>query len=185
MEPNIGLSSFKPHSSNISRENSFVRQSSIRSEISQSINASNIADLLEKYVPKIGNRPNESFGVFNRFGSRNSSFISNNGFISQNNSFRITPFAHSTKNPIIDQANDRFFEGIDEEAGDGNRQNPVVQLKMNQYGIREYQRGTSFKSYENNSFKLDEQPPHLFFKKPSVDISPQMYRAKKRGRNTK
>lgn len=85
---NNSVSSFKPHTRVMSRENSFVRQSSmirqasLRSEIFQSIKVNNIVDIFEKLGP-VNNSfitslpPNESFGLLNRVGSRHSSFISN------------------------------------------------------------------------------------------------------------
>mmetsp|Transcript_27335 Transcript_27335/g.24217 ORF Transcript_27335/g.24217 Transcript_27335/m.24217 type:complete len:246 (-) Transcript_27335:66-803(-) len=157
-DSNIDTNSIKRQTRAMSRENSFVRQSSMLSEISQSININNISDLVEKFGNN-GNIKNESFGILNRAGSKNSSFVSN-GLFGKNNSFKMTSFSHPADNSIIKQANDKFFEEIDDEGG-------------NDYIKRENLPNSSFKFYGNNSFKVNE-PNSFLFKKPSFQVSPQL-----------
>ena len=141
------------------------------SEISQSININNITDLVEKFGTNTNHHPNESFGLLNRIGSNNSSFVSNGAF-SRNNSFKMTGFSHLPENSIIKQANDKFFDGIDEEGHEAVRFNYPVGKQM-EYGIREYVPPVSFHSYGNNSFKVNE-PNSFLFKKPTYQVSPQV-----------
>lgn len=155
----------------MSRENSFIRQASMRSEISQPVNINNLADLLEKYGNNFQNGgPSDSFGFNNHRISRNSSFISN-GFYSKNNSFRISSFVNHPEISLIkQQANDKFFEGIDDDVNDQNKANHF-ENKNAEFGIREYQPKTSFKGL--GSFKF-EDVNSFNFKKPSVQISPTL-----------
>jgi hypothetical protein len=153
----------------LSRENSFVRQASMLSEISQPVNVNNIADLLEKFGNNIQNgNHNDSF-CFNRRISRNLSFESN-GCFSKNNSFRMSSFVNQPGTSINKQANDKYFEGIDEDVNDNNKVN-YSENKSAEFGIREYQAKSSFKGL--GSFKLEE-PNSFYFKKPSIQTSPAL-----------
>mmetsp|Transcript_28980 Transcript_28980/g.33091 ORF Transcript_28980/g.33091 Transcript_28980/m.33091 type:complete len:176 (-) Transcript_28980:302-829(-) len=68
------------HNKAVSRENSFVRQSSMLSEISQSINVNNLADLFEKNAFNCDNMKQDSFYLNHRLLRANSSFYSNGCF---------------------------------------------------------------------------------------------------------
>lgn len=97
-----------------------LRQSSLLSEISQSMNANNLIDFIDKPEFNLATMKQDSF-LFNnhRLMRHNSSFISN-GYLSNNNSFVIVPEArygghmHDQRHFKIE--NDKFFEGVDEEA---------------------------------------------------------------------
>lgn len=158
----------------MSRENSFVRQSSMLSEFSQSVNLNNLADLLEKAGFNWGNTKQDSFNLNKRGLSKNSSFVSN-GAWSKNNSFRIISdpkfLLQNPDSAILKQANDKYFEGIDDDVSVNNFNNQqagAAQDRGYDFGIREYPR-SSFKAF--SSIKLDEQPSFLF-KKPSFHASP-------------
>jgi hypothetical protein len=110
----------------LSRENSYVKQSSMLSEISQSLNVNNLADYFDKNGFTCDNFKQDSFYYNNRW-LRNSSFMSN-GVFQPNNSFMIAPearYGHLHDLRMSRLANDKYFDGIDED--------PAVQPHLNQH----------------------------------------------------
>lgn len=178
----------KPHAATldqrISRENSFVRQSSMLSEISQPVNVNALADLLEKNGFNCENAKQESFNMGHKMLSKNSSFVSNGGYKSnKKNSFLIRSKAkygvpmHDAR--LLHLANDKYFEGIDDDEGGNNNHQPFDYGKhglTNERGSMILNRDFNNTSIKfDSSMKLEEQPSFLFNKKQSFIASPEQY----------
>ena len=122
----------------LSRENSYVKQSSMLSEMSQSLNANNLAEYFDKNGFTCDNYKQDSFYLNSRW-LRNSSFISN-GVFQPNNSFMIAPEAryggHMHDMRISRMVNDKYFDGIDEDPVQQPHLNPHVS-SMHQIDVKQ------------------------------------------------
>ncbi len=72
---------------------------------------------------------------------------------------------------LMNRNGDKYFDGIDEDIPDSTK---IQQsnFKPLDFGIRDYNPASSFKSIGNTSFKLEESSFSLF-KKPSFQQNPQ------------
>lgn len=82
------------------------------------------------------------------------------------NSFSHMPL-HIQSEPygMMNRNGDKYFDGIDEDIHDNSKLHPSA-LKPLDFGIRDYNPASSFRSIGNNSFKLEDSSFSLF-KKPN------------------